>query len=391
MIEANEYTARHRSTLAWKVAGIGTAAILGIATIGAFKASDVGASNATKQVAPIPVVVAPVSIRDLPVWLSGNGSVTPINIVDVRPQVEGQLIELHFVEGQDVQAGQLLARLDPRPYEAVLAQANAVRSRDQAQFANAGQEAARAEVLAQAGAGTSQSRDAAKAQAAALRAALLADGASIRSARLNLEFSRITAPITGRVGIRQVSRGSIVRTSDPTGIVTITQMAPISVIFTLPQDSLSQVIDGQGKGPLEVSVVDADGQTPLARGKLSVVGSAIDPGNGQFQLRAQFDNKDRLLWPGALVSVRVRARTERGAVVVPEQAILTGETGTYVYVVDHRGIGQVRTVKTGPNGDGFTVIREGLKQGEMVVIDGQSRLSPGAAVQVKPAVGQGAR
>jgi multidrug efflux system membrane fusion protein len=348
--------------------------------------------EAGSGVAAVPVIAGLVTRRDLPVWLSGIGTVTPLNAVDVKVRVDGQLQSLAFNEGQEVAAGQLLAQIDPRPYQATLAQAEANQQKDRAQFANANREVARAGKLANAGAGTSQNLDTMKAQQAALQATLDADQATIDAARLNLEFTRIVSPLAGRVGIRQVDPGSIVHASDLTGLVTVTEMAPISVLFSLPQDELQAVTEGQRGGELSVAVDARDGSKHIADGRLVFINSSIDQTNGQIQFRAVFANTGRVLWPGEFVSARVLVRTERNATVVPSQAVQTGQNGPYVYVLKPDQTVSAQSVTTGPNLDGFTEIRSGLASGQRVIVDGQSRLAPGRHVTVAPdsTPGQGA-
>jgi membrane fusion protein, multidrug efflux system len=349
---------------------------------GLFSGSSQPAAGA--GVAAVPVIAGVVTTHDLPVWLSGIGTVTPLNAVDVKVRVDGQLQGLSFTEGQDVAGGQMLAQIDPRPYQATLSQAEANRQRDLAQFANARQEVARAGKLASAGAGTSQNLDTMKAQQAALQATLDADQANIDSARLNLEFTRIVSPLAGRVGLRQIDPGSIVHASDAAGLVTVTQMAPISVLFALPQDELDAVAAGQRTGELPVAVDSRDGSKHIADGRLVFINSSVDQTNGQIQLRAVFTNTDRILWPGEFVSARVLVRTDRNAIVVPAQAVQTGQNGLYVYLLQPDQTVSVQAVTAGPTVGGFMEIRTGLTSGQRVILDGQSRLAPGRHVTVTP-------
>lgn len=340
--------------------------------------------SAPATAAAVPVVAGAASVRDVPIWLSGIGTVTPINVVDVKVRVDGQLESVAFTEGQEVVAGRALAQIDPRPYQATLAQAEANRHKDLAQLANARLEVIRAGKLASAGAGTSQNFDAMKAQDAALQAAVAADQAAIDAARLNLEFTRIVSPLDGRVGLREAYPGSIVHASDTTGLVTVTQMAPISVMFTLPQDELAAVVQAQRVGDLPVAIDSRDGSRHIADGRLVFINSTVDPATGQIQLKAAFDNADRALWPGEFVSARVLARTDRAAIVVPAQAVLIGETGPYVYVLRPDNAVAAQTIKAGQSVDGFTEILTGLAPGQAVVLGGQSRLRPGSHITVVP-------
>ena len=332
----------------------------------------------------VPVIAGAASVRDMPVWLSGIGTVTPLNNVDVKVRVDGELQSVAFTEGQDVAAGQLLAEIDPRPYQAILAQAQATQQRDMAQLASAEQEVTRAQKLASAGAGTAQNLDILTAQQAALKATLAADQAAIDSAQLNLSFTHIVSPLAGRVGLRQIDPGAIVHATDAAGLVTVTEMAPIAVLFSVPQDELGEIASGQRSGPLPVAVDSRDGTQHIADGQLVFINSSVDQSNGEIELKAEFTNTDRALWPGEFVSARVRLRTDRNATVVPDQAVQTGQNGLYVYVVNPGNTVAAQAVTTGPEVTGFTEIRSGLVPGQEVVLDGQSRLVPGAHVTIAP-------
>ncbi len=340
-------------------------------------------SNAAADLTPVPVTVATVTARDMPIWLSGIGSVQPINAVTVKVRVDGQLERVLFTEGQEVRAGDVLAEIDPRPYQAQLDQAVANKARDQAQLANARIDLGRANKLATLGAGTSQNADTLKAQVTQLEATVQADQAMVDTARLNLEFCTIKSPLDGRVGMRLVDPGAIVHASDPNGLFTVTQMQPISVLFSLPQDDLPDVLAGQAKGELPVAVFTRDGSRHLADGRLVFVDSQVDQTNGQVRLKANFANTDRSLWPGAFVTARVKVRTDHAATVVPDRAVQRGESGAYVYLLQANQTVAVRQVKPGPTAEGFTDILSGLKPGETIVVDGQSRLAPGVKVDAR--------
>ena len=333
----------------------------------------------------VPVTVGVATQRDVPIWLSGIGSVQPINVVTVKVRVDGQLERVAFTEGQEVRAGDVLAQIDPRPFQAQLNQALANMARDQAQLANARLDLGRADKLAKLGAGTSQSADTLKAQVAQFDATVQADQAMADTARLNLEFCTVKSPLDGRVGMRLVDPGSIVHASDPNGLVTVTQMQPIAVLFALPQDDLAEVLAGEANGELPVAVDTRDGSRHLADGQLVFVDSQVDQANGQVRLKANFANADRSLWPGAFVTARVRVRTDRAATVVPDRAMQRGEAGDYVYLVQPDQTVAVRQVKPGPSEGGFTEIQSGITPGETVVFDGQSRLAPGVKVDARQA------
>ena len=336
-------------------------------------------ARATKPA--VPVTVAAVTTQDVPVWLSGIGSVTPLNAVDVKVRVDGQLQSIFFIEGQEVTAGQLLARIDPRPYQAHLAQADANRRRDLAQLTNIRQEVVRAGKLASAGAGTSQNLDAMRAQATALQATIDADQAIIDAARLNLDFTDVTSPLAGRVGMRNADPGAIVHASDTVGLATVTQIVPIAVLFSLPQDDLPTVMQAQLYNELAVAVDTRDGTSHIADGKLVFVNNMVDQSTGQIQMKAVFTNTNRTLWPGQFVSARLLLRTDRNAAVVPAQAVQTGQNGLYVYVVKSDNTVVAQIVKVGPTVQGFTEITDGLTADQNVVLSGHARIAPGRLVK----------
>ena len=329
----------------------------------------------------IPVTVALVATRDIPIYRTGVGTVTPLAVVDVKPRVEGQIRTLFFREGDVVEAGDRLAELDPRTYAAIVAQAEAVRDKTRASLASAEIEDARARKLTSSGAGTLQSADAARAQLAIMKATSAADQASLDLARLNLDFTTVRAPIGGRVGLRQINEGAIVQSANPVGIVTITQMKPIAVLFSLPQEQLPDVLSGSRAGPLPVFAERRDGQETLAEGVLSVVDSQVDPGTGMIRLKAVFPNEDGALWPGQFVTARIRVRDDRGVAAVPDAAIQNGQKGSYVFVVNPDRTVSTRPVKPGPGAEGFTALVEGPNPGTEIVLSGQARLTNGARIE----------
>jgi multidrug efflux system membrane fusion protein len=330
----------------------------------------------------VPVKAGAVTARDMPIWLSGIGAVQPINMVTVKPRIDGQLESVSFTEGQVVHAGDVLAQIDPRPFQAQLDEASANRAKDEAQLANARLDLGRANKLARMGAGTAQNADTLQAQVAQLAATVQADQAMIDTARLNLEFCTVTSPLTGRVGMRLVDPGAIVHASDPNGLVTVTQMQPIAVLFSLPQDDLPEILAGQAHGQLPVTVDTRNGARHLADGRLVFIDSQVDQANGEVRLKADFANHDGSLWPGQFVTARVRVRTDHAATVVPDRAVLRGENGPYVYLVQPNHTVTARQVKTGHSVDGFIEILSGIAPGETVVFDGQSRLAPGVKIDL---------
>lgn len=335
--------------------------------------------------AVIPITAVHATNQDLPITRSGLGTVTALSQVDVKVRVDGQVQRIAFTEGQEVKAGDLLAQIDPRPYQAQLAQAQASLQKDMAQLANSRAEEARATRLTTVGAGTSQALDTAKAQVAINQALVLGDQAAVDTATLNLSFATITAPVAGRVGLKQVNEGAVVHAGDAAGLATITQMHPISVQFSLPQDELPDLVAGQAQAPLAVSVDSRDGSRHLADGKLTVIDSQVETTTGTIKLKAEFANDDRALWPGALVTARVIVRTDANAIVVPSLAVQNGQNGPYLFVVKPDSTVAVAQVKTGPTVGDVTAITSGIALGDNVVLSGQSRLTQGTRVSATQA------
>ena len=328
----------------------------------------------------VPVQMIQVSRQDLPVWISAIGNVQPLNSVNVRVRVDGELQKVLFNEGQTVTAGSLLAVIDPRVYQAQVAQAQALVAKDQAQLANLKVNLDRAGKLAAAKAGPTQDVDTYRAQLAAQQATLQADQAGLDVARLQLEFTQVKAPLTGRTGKRLLDVGAIAHGAEATGLVTITQMNPISVAFAVSQDELAEILEENAKGALQVVAMTRDGQQEIARGHLSFIDSQVTAASGQIQLKAQFDNGAAKLWPGELVSARLLVQTHKNVAVVPADAVQLGRQGNFVYVVDADQRVQPRLVDAATVVDGKQWIRQGLTAGETVVVQGQSRVAPGLKV-----------
>jgi membrane fusion protein, multidrug efflux system len=333
--------------------------------------------------APIPVTTQKVMTRDLQIERAGVGTVMPLNTVDVKARVDGYLQRIVFTDGQEVKAGDVLAEIDPRPYQAQLAQAEALLQRDNGQLASAQREEARANRLAVSGAGPSQAYDLAKAQTAAAQASIAADQAAVDTAKLNLAFTKIVAPFDGRVGLRQVSQGTLVHANDTVGIITVTQMRPIAVQFSLSQDDLPDLAQGQAKGDLSVTVATRDGASLLTTGKLAAIDNQIDPTTGMIKLKAVFDNADESLWPGELVIARVMVGTDSNASVVPSAAIQNSQTGSYLFVLKPDSTVSTAPVKVGPTVGDVSAILSGVAPGDEVVVSGQSRLAEGTKVNAK--------
>jgi multidrug efflux system membrane fusion protein len=338
------------------------------------------------QPAAVPVGVGPVTTQPLPIWLSGIGSVQPLNAITVKVRVDGQLDRVAFTEGQDVHAGDLLAQIDPRPFQAQLKQAEANLAKDQAQLGNTKLDLARFSKLAENGYSPRQQLDTTRAQVASLEATVEADQAMVDNAKLQVSFTSVTAPLDGRVGLRLVDPGSIVHVSDATGLVTVTEMQPIAVLFSLPQDDLPAIRAAMAQGKPTVVVDTRDGGSSLAQGELVFIDSQVDAANGQVRLKASFANADRSLWPGQLVSARLLVRTDANATVVPARAVLRGQNGPYVYAVKPDQTVEIRRVTTGATVGGVIALTSGVAAGETVVLDGQAGLADGTKVDAKAAV-----
>ncbi|PCR94517.1 efflux transporter periplasmic adaptor subunit [Pseudomonas fluorescens] len=360
---------------------LGVAALSLAVAVGGFQwIKRAEATPVKSDAGAIPVQMTQVSRQDLPVWISAIGNVQALNSVNVRVRVDGELQKVLFNEGQTVTAGSLLAVIDPRVYQAQVAQAQALLAKDQAQLANLRVNLDRASKLAAAKAGPTQDVDTYRAQLAAQQATVQADQAALDAARLQLEFTQVKAPLTGRTGQRLLDVGAIAHGAEATGLVTITQMNPISVAFAVSQDELAEILEENAKGALQVVAMTRDGQQEIAHGHLSFIDSQVTAASGQIQLKAQFDNADAKLWPGELVSARLLVQTHRDVAVVPADAVQLGRQGNFVYVVDTEQRVQPRLVDAANVVDGKQWIRQGLNAGETVVVQGQSRVAPGLKV-----------
>ena len=331
--------------------------------------------------AAVPATVQPALLADVPRVLLGVGTVQPRRTVTVRSQIDGRLDSIGFTEGQEVRAGQVLARIDPRALRAQLEQARAAKARDQAQLADARLELRRAAALVDAGAASRQSLDTQRALVGQLSAAVQADSAQIDYAQVQLGYATIRAPIGGLAGARLVDPGNIVHASDPAGLVVINQIDPIDVAFSLPGQSVQAINQARARAPLRVLAYVPGQSRPAASGTLVLVNNQVDAASGTIALKARFANPRHLLWPGQYLRVRLVLGHWQDAVTVPDSAVQRGQAGSYVYVVDDRHRAQVRPVRVGQEQDGVAVITEGLKAGERVVVDGQYKLSPGALVR----------
>jgi multidrug efflux system membrane fusion protein len=336
--------------------------------------------------APVPVGVSPVEKGDMPVTLSQLGTVTPLATVTVKTQISGYLVQVAFQEGQMVKKGDFLAQIDPRPYQVALEQAQAQLGKDQALLKNAQVDLQRYNTLVAQNSIAKQTRDTQVSLVAQDEATVKADQAQIDAQKLNLTYCHIISPVTGRVGLRQVDAGNYVQTSDPNGIVVVTQLQPISVIFTLPEDNLPEVMKRVRAGAsLPVTAYDRTGATELAGGKLDTVDNQIDTTTGTVKLRAIFDNEQETLFPNQFVNVKLLVNTLHDADIVPNSAIQRGAPGTFVYVVKPEKTAAVQKVKLGPSDGQRIAILSGLEPGESVVTDGADRLRDGAKVTIAPA------
>jgi membrane fusion protein, multidrug efflux system len=329
---------------------------------------------------PVPVVAGVVQKRDVPIYLNGIGTVQAYNTVTVHPQVSGTLTRVAFQEGQDVKKGDLLAVIDPRPFQAALDGAIAKKNQDIAQLNNAKVLLDRDTDLFKKGALDHQTYDTQRFLVDQLDATVKADQASIDSAQTQFSYTQITAPFDGRCGIRQVDQGNFV-TSGST-LVVVTQLKPISVIFTLPQQELLQVNQAVAKGPLKVIALDSAQSSSLDEGTLAVVDNEIDPTTGTIKLKANFPNNDLKLWPGEFVNSRLLVETRRNGLVVPASVVQRGPDGAYAYVITANKTAEMRPIKVGQIDGGQALIESGLQEGEQVVVDGQYKLQPGAPVQI---------
>jgi len=330
--------------------------------------------------APIPVTVTTVASQDVPIYFNGLGSVLAFNSATILAQVSGQLVAVPFKEGDEVKAGDLLAQVDPRTYQATLDQALAKKAQDQATLASDKLDLKRYQTLLPGGYVNRQQVDQQAATVQSAEALVHADEAAIEGDQVQLSFCTIRAPFAGVVGIRQVDVGNLVSATNQTGIVVLTQIKPIAVTFTLPEQSLAQIRAADTQ-QLTVLAMNRDNQAELARGQLTAFDNQIDQSTGTIKLKAAFANEDKALWPGQFVNARLLVRTQHGALIVPSQAVQLGPNGAFVYVVDAQQAVQIRTVTPGASEGGVTVIAQGLAAGENVVVDGQSRLQAGTKVK----------
>src|ERR1700677_983983 len=363
------------------------ALIVAVAALGFFgwqqyrgAAPGVQADNAQKRPAPpsVPVTIATVEKADFPSYLFGLGSVQAFNTVVVRTRVDGQIDKIAFQEGQLVKEGDILAQIDPRPYQAAFDQAIAKKAQDEANIANAKLDLHRFVSLGEFA--TKQQTDTQTSTVLQLTAQIAGDVAAIANTKTQLDYATIRAPLAGVTGFRLVDQGNIVNDSTQTGIVTITQIEPIAVVFTAPEDELQEIKAALASQPPKVIALSTDGKRVLSTGTLSLSNNQVDVSSGTIRLKAIFENKDHALWPGQSVSTRLLVKTLKNAVVIPDDAIQRSSDGLYVFTVDQDNKANLRKIKASQSVDGRSVVDEGLTPGQRVITAGQYRVQPGSLV-----------
>jgi multidrug efflux system membrane fusion protein len=364
-------------------------AVIAVAAValGAFFVRRSGAAGAAGT-APtdriVPVAVAKVEQKDVPIYVEGLGNVLPLATVTVRSQVDGRLDRVFFKEGQTVKKGEVLAQIDPRPFQIMVHTAEAALARDTAQMKNAQLNLERYKQLRQGALIPQQQVDDQQATYDQGAASVKSDLAQAENARLQLEYARIVSPIDGVTGVRLVDPGNLIHASDPGGIVVITQLDPIAVVFTLPEDDLPRVSREYAKGPLDVEAYSRDGAHRLGQGQLTVIDNQINAATATLKLKATFPNPDRVLWPNQFVKARMHLRTIPGAIAVPATVVQRGPQGTFAYVVGADKTVSVRPIDVESTEGDIAIVAKGLSAGEDVVTDGQNQLRPGAKIQPRP-------
>jgi multidrug efflux system membrane fusion protein len=362
----------------WIKIGIGVAAVgLG----GWYLIHHFTANKAPPPQAVIPVTPGTVTVKDVPVYVRGLGTVQAYNTVTIKSRVDGQITKVLFNEGQEVKEGDPLFQIDPRPYQAALEQAQANLQKDQSQLQGAQRDLARYGKLVEPGYQTRQSYEDQQATVGQVTGSTKADQALIDSSQLNLDYANIRSPITGRTGARLVDIGNYVQASAATNLVTVTQMKPIYVTFTVPQDNLDQIKQNQAQGQLTVVAYAADDKTMLAQGKLTLINNQVDTTTGTIQMKATFDNDDERLWPGEFINARLIVAVKKNALTVPAQTVMQGPNGAYAYTIKPDKTVERQQVDVALTQDGEAVIDKGLTATDSVVVDGQYRLTKGSKVK----------
>jgi multidrug efflux system membrane fusion protein len=371
-----------RKVIISAISAIAVAAIVGALVIKHRFPLEAASARPPAAVPTVPVVAGTVTSGEVPIYLQGVGTVIAYNTVIIRSQIQGQITKINFTEGQAVKTGDLLAVIDPRPYQAQLDQANANRARDEAQLTNAQSNLKRYTTLGNQGWATPQLVETQTAQVAQLNAAIKADEAAIEWAQTQLSYTQLTSPIDGVTGIRQVDIGNIIHPTDPNGLVVVTQVEPISVIFTLPETNLPQVQQHLADGTLKVEAYSQDNTMKLDEGNIDFIDNEIVQTTGSVRFRANFPNKEHKLWPGELVNAWLLLDTRHDGLTVSASAVQQGPQGPYAYVINPDSTVAVRPVKVAQVSGGRALIDTGLSAGEQVVVDGQYKLQPGVHVTI---------
>jgi membrane fusion protein, multidrug efflux system len=347
-----------------------------------FRHGDDSSRAATRAPPRIPVSVATSSRQDVPIRVSGLGTVQALNTVPIHSQVDGKIIEIAFTEGAHVKKDAVLARIDPRPFQAVLDQAVAKKGQDEANLISAEKDLTRGKTLVAKSFETQQNVDQQQAKVDALKAGIAADRAAIEAAQTQLDYTTITAPIDGRVGIRQVDLGRIIHANDQMPLVVLTQTQPATVIFTLPESMLEPLRAAMAKGPVQVGAYDQDNVAQLGTGQVLLIDAIIDQATATIRVKAVFPNEDERLWPGAFVNARVLMETQRNVVAIPSAAVQRSQKGLFAWVVGDNNTVSMRPVKVGPPTDDVTIITAGLQEGERVVTEGYYKLQPNSVINI---------
>jgi membrane fusion protein, multidrug efflux system len=370
----------------WLLAIVAVAVVFFVWRVGMRKPADAAARSGPP---PVAVETATVAQADVPIYLQGLGTVQAFYTVTVTARVDGELQKIAFTEGQTVKKGDLLAQIDPRPNQAAYEQAVAVKAKDQALLENAKRDMERYTILMPQDLASKQTVDTARATVDQLNAQVKVDQAIIDNARTQLDYTHIVSPIAGRTGIRLVDPGNIVHAADTTGIVVVTQLQPISVIFTLPEEDLGAVSSALSSGEVKVVTMSRDGARELDQGTLSLIDNEILQATGTARLKATFSNDKNTLWPGQYVNARVLVRTDRNALTVPSSAVQRGPDGPFTYVVNGDSTVEARALEIGDDSGGLTVVKKGLALNERVVTTNQYRLQPGAHIRSAAATTEG--
>ncbi|MBV8763641.1 MAG: efflux RND transporter periplasmic adaptor subunit [Hyphomicrobiales bacterium] len=337
-------------------------------------------SSAQSGPPPIPVTFSRVQLTDFPVYLNGLGTVQAYNTVTVRSRVDGEITKIAFKEGQIVKEGDLLVQIDPRPFQAALDQATAKKAQDEASLRNAQLDLKRFTDLARQDFASRQQVDTQQAQVDQFTAQIKGDQAAVDNAKTQLSYTTINAPLSGRIGFRLVDQGNIVHASDTNGMLSIVQLQPISVVFTAPEEEVPRINKALAAGPVPVTALSSDGSRTLSEGKLDLVDNTVDQASGTIRMKATFENKDNVLWPGLSVSTRLLVDTLKSVAVIPNDAVERGPNGLYAFVIDDANKVAMHDIKVSEAGASQSVVSQGLSPGEKVVVAGQYRLQEGSTV-----------